>query len=264
MNVPVVLLGIDWSELRNQKATLLAVIDGMMTDVSNDKDCNAQITAERDDLQGILNLIDSLQDYAVDEMGIQAIHVLDFEAEEKREAETPEELFARENATIIFQMRIEGEGLYENDDMSKEFIESIVDDSMHASAIKNKIRLRILENVTDLPDEFQRDENGKFTYDSTMMDYGFEIEEYCREIYFAGKTKEVWLCSVCGSDELESHALVNPNAPTENPELINLNDSSSNYCFDCEKHVCVEKRTIPFLAKNAKEIGTTDGHVSKR
>lgn len=141
-----------------------------------------------------------------------------------------------------------------NDDMSKEFIQGIIDDKFHASAIKNIIRLAILNDCITNPDEFTRDENGKFTYDHTMYDYGFEIEKYCRDIYFAGKTKEVWLCNECGSDELESHALVNPNAPTENPELVNLNDSSSNYCFDCEKHVSIEKRTIPFLAKNAKEI----------
>jgi len=205
-----------------------------------------------------------LQSLSVEELqamvDIEDDYEEDFEAEEKREEETVMEKFARENAQTIFEIRIESVGLYEDEEMSEEFIMGIVDDPQHISAIKNIIRLDILNAD---PNSFNT-VNGIPTYDPTMMDYGFEIEEYCREIYFAGKTKEVWLCSVCGSDELESHALVNPNAPTENPELINLNDSSSNYCFDCEKHVCVEKRTIPFLAKNAKEIGTTDGHVSKR
>jgi|JFJP01.1.fsa_nt_gi hypothetical protein len=243
---------IDWSELRNQKRMLLETINNDAVDPEH-----------KEGLEGILNLIDSLQDHAVDELGIPEMNVYDFEAEDEREKETPEETFARENAQIIFQMRIEGEGLYVDDEMSKEFIEGIVDDEQHRSAIKNAIRLRILEEVQDFPNDFQRDADGKLTYDYTMYDYGYEIESYCREIFYNGKTKEVWVCRECGSDSVESHALVNPNCPTDNPTVINLDDCESNYCFDCQKKVVVEKRIIPVLAINA-EIGTTDGHITKR
>ena len=182
MNTPVVLLGIDWSELRNQKRTLIVVINKLEEGFSTG-DVLGNRNSIISDLQGILNLIDSLQDYAVDVMGIQAIHIYDFELEDERDAETPEERFARENAQIIFEMRIEGEGLYVDDEMSKEFIQSIVDDSMHAVAIKNIIRHSILNDVKADPNDFERDENGKLTYDYTMYDYGYAIENYCREIH---------------------------------------------------------------------------------
>lgn len=179
---PYDLSNIDWSELRNQKRTLLTVIDKLEAgfdtgDVLGDKN---EIL---DDLTGILHLIDSLQEVACDVLGMRDIDVFDFEAEEQRENETPEELFARENAELIFQMRIEGDGLYFDDEMSRGFIESIVDDVYHRTIIKNNMKLAILCNVTDFPNEFSRDDNGKLTYDYTMFDYGYLIEKYCRNIF---------------------------------------------------------------------------------
>lgn len=237
-DAPEFIQGIDWSELRNQKRILLETINNDAVDPEH-----------KEGLEGILALIDSLQDHAVDELKILEMQIYDFEAEEKREEETPEELFARENAQTIFEMRIEGEGLYEDDEMSKEFIQGIVDNEQHATAIKNKIRNNILEEVQDFPNDFERDADGKLTYDYTMYDYGYAIESYCRELYYASKSKKVWVCSVCGGQSIESHALVNPNAKTECIELVNLDDSSSNYCFDCRKKVSLTIKTIPYTGE---------------
>jgi hypothetical protein len=173
---------IDWSELRNQKQTLIKVITELEIGFNEGKVVGDK-TETIDDLNGILALIDAVQDYAVDNLGISEMNVLDFELEEQRDAETPEELFARENAEIIFQIRIEGEGLYMDDDMSEEFIKSVVDNKQHASAIKNVIRQSILNDVHANPNDFNRDDDGKLTYDYTMYDYGFAIETYCREIF---------------------------------------------------------------------------------
>jgi len=169
--VPEVLLKIDWSELRAQKTSLIEII----AELEKKKDIRFE------ELDGILNLVDSLQDYAVDEMGVPEMSVFDFEDEEKREESTPEENFARTNAEIIFQIRIEGEGLYTDPEMSKEFIVSIVDDRYHADLIKDAIRRDILNDVLLNPDNFDRDSNGDLTYSADMLDYGFYIEEYCRE-----------------------------------------------------------------------------------
>lgn len=59
---------IDFSELRTQKTELLEMAERHGEDVS-----------------GIINLIDALQDFAVDELHIPEIHVFDFEMEDKRE-----------------------------------------------------------------------------------------------------------------------------------------------------------------------------------
>jgi hypothetical protein len=72
---PEVLKKIDWTDLRAQKSVLLAVIDEM----EKKKDIRFE------ELDGILNLIDALQDFAVDNMGVNSIHVYDFEEEDKRE-----------------------------------------------------------------------------------------------------------------------------------------------------------------------------------
>ena len=191
--VPEILQKIDWTDLRGQKTTLLQTIDFLeKSGIKFDETVDVkQIT---DDLTGILHLIDSLQDFAVDEMGVNSIHVFDFEEEENRDASTPEENFARTNAEIIFQTRIEGEGLYVDDEMSKEFIESIVDDRYHSDIIKDMIRRDILNDVLLNPDNFDKDQDGNFTYDASMSEYGFAIEEYCREQFKQRSCKyKVWV-----------------------------------------------------------------------
>ena len=74
---------IDWSELRNQKRTLLETINYV-------DEVDIEI-GEREPidtvnyLTGILHLIDALQDFAVDELEVNPIHVYDFEDEEGRD-----------------------------------------------------------------------------------------------------------------------------------------------------------------------------------
>jgi hypothetical protein len=191
--VPEILQKIDWTDLRGQKTVLLKLIDEIEKQYPPNAIISIPVEAA-EALTGILNLIDSLQDFAVDEMGVNSIHVFDFEEEENREASTPEENFARTNAEIIFQTRIEGEGLYVDDEMSKEFIESIVDDRYHSDIIKDMIRRDILNDVTLNPDNFDKDEDGNFTYDASMSEYGFAIEEYCREQFKQRSCKyKVWV-----------------------------------------------------------------------
>ena len=173
--VPEFIKNIDWSELRNQKSSLMAVRDMY-------KRNKVPFIAEH--LDGILELISNVQRYAVEEVEIiDPIHVYDFEAEEQTNDETPEQFFARNNANIIFEIAIEGSMLYEDDEMSREFIEGIIDDSFHILVIKAKMSLAIFKDVTIFPEDFKRDENGNFTYDSMMMDYAGVITEYCRELY---------------------------------------------------------------------------------
>lgn len=71
MKTPYFVEKIDWSELRNQKRLLLQTINN-----------DAVSPEHKEALEGILSLIDAAQDYAVDEMGINEIHVFDFEQED--------------------------------------------------------------------------------------------------------------------------------------------------------------------------------------
>jgi hypothetical protein len=72
LTIPNPIEKIDFTTLRTQKSALLTA----MRKICNDK--------ESDDLDGIVHLIDAIQDYAVDIMGISEMLVFDFEKEEKR------------------------------------------------------------------------------------------------------------------------------------------------------------------------------------
>ena len=81
METPEFIKKIDWSELRNQKKIL---IDTICKIHENEGD-----TIQADALEGILSLIDTIQDYAVDTAQIvRDIDVYDFEIEEARDEET--------------------------------------------------------------------------------------------------------------------------------------------------------------------------------
>jgi len=84
MNAEELIKNIDWSELRNQKRTLLGVIDKHYNNIASE----SLNDSAKDDLEGLVNLIDSLQDYAVDQLGIDSIHVFDFDDEDPKDGET--------------------------------------------------------------------------------------------------------------------------------------------------------------------------------
>ena len=81
---PQLIRKIDFTTLRTQKKTLIEIIDEYerLLNVQYQKGINDDKIS---DLSGILNLIDCLQDYAVDVMGLNPIDVFDFELEESRE-----------------------------------------------------------------------------------------------------------------------------------------------------------------------------------
>ena len=81
---PQLVRKIDFTTLRTQKKTLIEIIDEYerLLNVQYQKGINDDKIS---DLSGILNLIDCLQDYAVDVMGLNPIDVFDFELEESRE-----------------------------------------------------------------------------------------------------------------------------------------------------------------------------------
>jgi len=163
-DIPEFFMNIDWKLLAEQKQSLLKVIE----------DCdNVPVLGH---LEGILNMIDSLQDYAADDLGFGNAVVFPYLGMED---------FAREQAEEIFQNHIEGTFLYDaesNEGMSEEFVKAIVDDSVHMKAIKERMYQNIMIDLKLNPDTFKRDADGNLVYDSTMYDYGFAIKAYCKEI----------------------------------------------------------------------------------
>lgn len=71
-NTPEFIQKIDWNKLKEQKAALLTSITYFETHY---------LKSIADNLEGILSLIDAIQDYAVDEMGLPETVVFDFDDE---------------------------------------------------------------------------------------------------------------------------------------------------------------------------------------
>lgn len=151
-----------------------------------------------------------------------------------KKVETPEQKFARENAENIWWMHIEGTGLYESEEMTPEFIQKIVDSKKHAKAIKKIMYQEILKHVTEWPDNY-KDAEGNYTYDSTMYDYGFAIDDYCRKQSRKDMKKSLWLCDNCGSDDVEIKRWVNPNT-----DEIGADCEDDAWCNHCQGHHRIE------------------------
>lgn len=70
MEAPEFIKKIDWELLKKQKQSLIAIIEWN------------KLPLLKDDLEGILSLIDATQDYAVDELGLDENVVFDLDKEE--------------------------------------------------------------------------------------------------------------------------------------------------------------------------------------
>lgn len=80
-NTPQWIQRIDWTDLRTQKTMLLETINNDAVDPEH-----------KEGLEGILAVIDALQDYVVDELGVNEMHVFDFELEDERENPDPDKV----------------------------------------------------------------------------------------------------------------------------------------------------------------------------
>ena len=148
------------------------------------------------------------------------------------------EKFARENVQTIFEMHIEGTFLYdeESNGMPEEFVKSIVDNEKHATAIKNQMYKNILNDLKAHFDYFNTDDDGNPIYEATMYDYGFAIEEYCKNLWNKTQFEYKWCCSNCGGQNIEIKKWVNPNT---NEIGIDCEDEYG-WCSDCNDHYEVE------------------------
>jgi len=138
-NTPDWIKRIDFTDLRTQKTMLLETINNDAVDPEH-----------KEGLEGILNLLDALQDYAVDELGVPDMLVYDFELEDNREISVPTGIKAAKGG----------------------------------------------------------------------------------ELKTGDKTKSIWLCPHCGSDNVEIKKWVNINTDEVGTDC----EEDEGYCNDCEQH----------------------------
>ena len=245
METPEFIKNIDWSLLRQQKTTLLETIEA-------EKGGFEEMLTN---LEGIVHLIDALQDYATDEMGINENSVYDFEKEEERELETPQELFAREMADTIYDMVVEGDSLYFDlpDGMTYKFIDELLSHQYNIDIMKGDMREAILNDVTNYPNDFTTeliDGEMNFCYDHTLIEkYGGTIDKFIEEQFYKDKTKDLFICQHCYSDNVEYKMWVNANTNKLSTEVETDEDDEECWCNDCQQHGILAKHTLPYLRK---------------
>jgi hypothetical protein len=250
-NVPEFIRNIDWSLLREQKRTLVHTL------FQEEGGCEEFLN----NLEGIVNLIDALQDYAVDALNLNENDVFDFELEESRDEESLEHKFAREYADSIFQSAIEGEWLYDCGDvegLTKEIVKAIVDDEYHSTKIKENIKMEILIDMETYPDYYKvvgivDIHSTAITNEKEIKYSGFVsinerfiglVDNYVEQEYYKTKTKTVYLCSHCTSDDIMVR--INKNLKTDKV-YDTIFEGKECYCNDCELDGFVVKKEIPYL-----------------
>ena len=172
MEAPEFLLKMDWELLKKQKQDLMKA---MTIVVCND----APNSIILDSLEGILNLIDAMQDFAVDAMGVDEDIVFDLDKEEY--AMTKEIRFAKAMSELLFTMRNESDANV--DDVSKERADAIAADPVHITEIKLRIFKHVYEDVCNFPQNFQiNEETGEYEYTTDVYDYGFSYDNYIENL----------------------------------------------------------------------------------
>jgi hypothetical protein len=174
---------IDFTDLRTQKGVLLVIID----ELEKKQDIRFE------ELNGILHLIDSIQDYAVDVLGVPEMMVFDLDVEENREAEKPEVRFVRESTDRIFDELCESDGFHQDDYVPSIFIEEMMTNEMHKAIIKSKIREQMLEDLKNHPVLFDITETTKeLQYDGDMReDYEGLVTDYIRKEFRRKEAEDI-------------------------------------------------------------------------
>lgn len=90
-------------------------------------------------------------------------------------------IFAEEIAQVIYQIKIEGEFLYEMEEYSPEFAESIVEDPFHSKIMQKQIQANILLGIVHK--YYVPNEDGVFEYDVDMMNEASFMEGYITELW---------------------------------------------------------------------------------
>lgn len=105
--------------------------------------------------------------------------------------------FALAMSTLLFEMRIES-GMFGEDlatdqglEVPQDYAIKIVDNTKHAKAIKELIRLSVLFDCTDNPTNYKVNEDGDFMYTTDVYDHSCLVDTYIENQYASMQTKIV-------------------------------------------------------------------------
>ena len=146
--------------------------------------------------------------------------------------------FAINMSELLYQMRVEDLNnsmiiTENNEQIPVDFIDGIVDNAAHAETIKKQIFDSVLESV-----EEYRTDDGEYRYKADMYDHAYLVDHYVERQYLSTKTKCVYLCMYCGSDNVQVKAWVKPNHGHKFVDEIEGDELG--WCDDCQNTVDVQ------------------------
>lgn len=162
---------------------------------------------------------------------------------------TKEEKFAIESADRIHEELCESDGFHQDDEMPTVFIAGVM--VTKEQEIKTEIRKQILNDLRENPEAFQyggKTQNDPI-YDSGMReDYEGLVTEFIRKQFNSDKTKTVYICPQCQSDNVQIKAWVRPNENNQYVDEVNEGDEAG-WCDDEQLPTFIETAEVNADAK---------------
>lgn len=90
--------------------------------------------------------------------------------------------FAKQLADLLYEMRSESESLYENEEIPKEFINSVIDAPIHIEVMKRAMEADILWEIGLEPERF-KNSAGEYEYEYWMYDYAFAMDSHAERTW---------------------------------------------------------------------------------
>ena len=168
---------------------------------------------------------------------------------------TKELKFALAMSVLLFDMRVKDldNAIIITDDNKQipvDYIDSILNNVAHAVAIKEQIRMSVLLAVNTYPKTYLNYKN-EYVYGSNMYAYAYIIDSYIQKMYDNTKMKHVYVCTHCGSDNVQVMVWVKPN---EGNKFVDyeVDDVKPGWCID--EQLIAEVQTVE-IKKSARVIG---------
>jgi len=181
--------------------------------------------------------------------------------------------FAKAMSEELFTMRsvdIQQVSLYIEDQHGEEVIidneykDKVLLDPVHSAAIKERLRMSVLADVQQNPDEY--DMNGtEYVYSGYIYDHAYQMDNYIQDQFKKDhpEFKTIMVCDTCGSDNVQSRVWVRPNQNNEFVDLMS-EEVQDNFCDDCNQNVSTTNIEIDTRHKVIGfQVVSMDGLVSE-
>ena len=155
--------------------------------------------------------------------------------------------FALRMSELLFDMRyddINGVSLTAFDDeiqIPEDYIDKVLDNEKHCTAIKEQIRLSVLLSVETDPRRYNIDGEGHFQYTAPdTYDHAYIMDNYISDQYEKEHPimEARYVCSHCGGDNVQIKAWVKPNL---NYKFVGeVEGDELGWCDDCQLHSVID------------------------